>query len=312
MNIIILSKNGQDAKNISLSGIFVFIFLLIFSISLSFFLYNWFFSQHQNPNNQAVIEFINQQKFLIHSLERDIQTQKDNTILKLAKIKNKLISLDNLSTKLMKQANFKTSDFNFKHLDMAIELNKDREFISKLSKDYTLVNKENNLDQQLSLLLLELNDKLQQLDVIAALYNDERYVKQVTPRGKPAERGWVSSYYGKRKDPFSGKSSFHKGIDVAAKADSNIIATATGIVSWSGKRSGYGNLVELTHGNGLVTRYGHCKSLLVKIGDKVSQGDAIATIGSTGRSTGPHVHYEVIKNNVKINPIRYVRKRRSS
>lgn len=98
----------------------------------------------------------------------------------------------------------------------------------------------------------------------------------------------------------------HKGIDFAGKEGAEVIATASGVVSWADERYGYGQLIEINHGNGLKTRYGHNKTLLVKVGDVVSKGQAVALMGSTGRSTGPHVHYEILRNDRQINPIKYV------
>ena len=124
--------------------------------------------------------------------------------------------------------------------------------------------------------------------------------------GRPITKGWLSSYFGTRKDPFNGRPAMHKGVDFAGKEDAEIIATAAGVVSWASDRYGYGNLIEINHGKGLKTRYGHNKNLLVNVGDVVSKGQVIARMGNTGRSTGPHVHYEILKNNSQINPIKYV------
>ena len=107
--------------------------------------------------------------------------------------------------------------------------------------------------------------------------------------GRPISKGWLSSYYGMRKDPFSGRPAMHKGVDFAGKEDAEIIATGSGVVTWSGKRYGYGQLIEIDHGEGLKTRYGHNKNLLVAVGDVIDKGQVIARMGSTGRSTGPHV-----------------------
>lgn len=98
----------------------------------------------------------------------------------------------------------------------------------------------------------------------------------------------------------------HKGVDFAGKENADIIATAAGVVSWAGRRSGYGYLIELNHGKGMKTRYGHNKVLLVSAGDVVTKGQVIARMGSTGRSTGPHVHYEILRNNQQINPIKFI------
>jgi murein DD-endopeptidase MepM/ murein hydrolase activator NlpD len=131
--------------------------------------------------------------------------------------------------------------------------------------------------------------------------DEQRYLT-----GKPIEAGWLSSYYGVRKDPFSGLPAMHKGVDFAGKEGTKVIATAAGVVTWSGQRYGYGNLVEINHGDGLMTRYGHNKQLSVKIGDVVTKGQKIALMGNTGRSTGAHVHYEVIRNGLQQDPLPYV------
>ena len=98
----------------------------------------------------------------------------------------------------------------------------------------------------------------------------------------------------------------HKGVDFAGSENASIIATASGVVSWAGDRYGYGQLVEINHGEGLKTRYGHNKELTVSVGDVVTKGQVIAKMGSTGRSTGPHVHYEILRNNKQIDPTKYV------
>jgi len=118
--------------------------------------------------------------------------------------------------------------------------------------------------------------------------------------------GWLSSHYGVRKDPFSGLPAMHKGVDFAGKEGDEIMATAAGIVTWADERYGYGNLVEIDHGDGLVTRYGHNKTINVKVGDVVTKGQAIALMGNTGRSTGAHVHYEVIQKGRQLDPLPYV------
>ncbi|HEX7026750.1 MAG TPA: M23 family metallopeptidase, partial [Gammaproteobacteria bacterium] len=116
----------------------------------------------------------------------------------------------------------------------------------------------------------------------------------------------VSSYYGYRNNPFDGGREFHKGIDIAGKEGTEIIAVAGGVVTWSDRRWGYGNLVEVNHGNGYVTRYAHCSKLLVKEGEAVKKGQVIALMGSTGRSTGPHVHFEVLQEGKQVNPLDFI------
>jgi murein DD-endopeptidase MepM/ murein hydrolase activator NlpD len=132
-------------------------------------------------------------------------------------------------------------------------------------------------------------------------------IKSAIPSGKPIEGGWISSFYGKRVDPFSGKKVFHYGLDIAGKEGSEVLAVADGSVSWQGKRGAYGELIEIDHGNGYQTRYAHNKKLTVSLGDRIKKGQVIALVGSTGRSTGPHVHFEVLRDGETVNPYIFVK-----
>jgi murein DD-endopeptidase MepM/ murein hydrolase activator NlpD len=123
---------------------------------------------------------------------------------------------------------------------------------------------------------------------------------------RPVERGWISSAFGMRTDPFTGRRAMHTGTDFAGRAGADVLSVAAGIVTEAGPRFGYGMVVEINHGNGYVTRYGHNARVLVKPGDKVNKGQRIALIGSTGRSTGPHVHFEVLFNDKVVNPTEYI------
>lgn len=158
--------------------------------------------------------------------------------------------------------------------------------------------------------LLDLNVYLdrreQELKAIDGLLNNRRLQEESYIAGRPAASGWVSSHFGKRIDPFTGRVAWHKGIDYAGKMGTDVTAVASGVVVWAGKRYGYGNLVEINHGNGFTTRYAHSGQINVKMGDIVSKGQAIAQMGSTGRSTGPHVHFEVLKNGQAVDPRNYI------
>lgn len=158
--------------------------------------------------------------------------------------------------------------------------------------------------------LEELSDQLesreQQLSLLENMIMNHNLQAAVLPAGRPIAKGWISSRYGMRTDPFNGKPEFHKGLDLAGKEGTHIVAVAAGVVTWAGKRYGYGNLVEINHGKGYVTRYGHARKVLVKVGDTVKKGQVIAEMGNTGRSTGPHVHFEVWRNGHTVDPMKYV------
>ena len=152
-----------------------------------------------------------------------------------------------------------------------------------------------------------IGDRGQKLAVLESLYRERRLHEHGRPKGRPIRKGWISSYFGMRTDPFTGRREMHKGLDLAGRMGSEILAVADGVVTWAGKRYGYGNLVEINHGNGYVTRYGHNQRILVKPGEVVHRGQVIALMGSTGRSTGPHVHFEVLSRGRQIDPAPFVR-----
>ena len=143
---------------------------------------------------------------------------------------------------------------------------------------------------------------------MAGLLFDAEAQAEAIPSGRPITAGWLSSHYGYRNDPFTGHRAWHQGVDFAGNEGDQVIAVASGVVSWSGDRSGYGTMVEVAHGDGLVTRYAHNDENLVKVGDLVRKGEAIALMGNTGRSTGAHVHFEVFKHGRPVDPSSYIRR----
>lgn len=155
----------------------------------------------------------------------------------------------------------------------------------------------------------QLLSREQQLTVLESLLLDKHMGVERFISGRPINKGWMSSFYGERADPFSGKPAWHGGIDFAGTEGESVLATAAGVVSWVGDRYGYGNLIEINHGDGMLTRYGHNKDILVEKGDVVRKGQVIARMGNTGRSTGAHVHYEIIKNGRTLNPLPYVERK---
>jgi murein DD-endopeptidase MepM/ murein hydrolase activator NlpD len=145
-----------------------------------------------------------------------------------------------------------------------------------------------------------------QLHALQGVMLRRQITDDMRPTGRPVSEGYISSRFGERMDPFNGEEAFHKGVDFAAPAGSDVISVAAGVVTYAGRRDGYGELVEVQHGDGLVTRYGHNSQVLVTVGEVVQRGQALAKVGSTGRSTGPHVHFEVLRNGGAINPASFV------
>jgi murein DD-endopeptidase MepM/ murein hydrolase activator NlpD len=153
----------------------------------------------------------------------------------------------------------------------------------------------------------EIDDRNEKLNVLETLLLSRDLREQTSPAGTPLSSGWISSTYGNRVDPLTGRREFHTGVDFVSAPNSKVLAMAAGVVSFSGPRSDYGNMVEINHGDGVVTRYAHNKSNLVKTGDKVEKGQPIAIMGATGRVTGAHVHFEVLRDGVIVNPVDYIK-----
>src|ERR1700726_1958345 len=152
----------------------------------------------------------------------------------------------------------------------------------------------------------QLSSREQELGVLKNLILTRELNKQVYPEGRPVQDGWISSYFGRRADPFTGYSAVHKGLDFAGPEGTKVTSVAAGLVTFAGERAGYGEMVEINHGNGLATRYCHNEKILVKQGDMVRKGQEVALMGSTGRSTGPHLHFEVLKNGTQVDPLRFI------
>ncbi|GHU87791.1 hypothetical protein AGMMS49941_11570 [Deferribacterales bacterium] len=161
------------------------------------------------------------------------------------------------------------------------------------------------LDKTLSELSYEVDKREFSLSELAVGLEERRLVMLYTPTIWPV-RGWMSSQFGYRLSPFTLRQTFHEGIDIAARANADVMCTASGVVVYAGPKADYGNLVTIDHGYGYMTRYGHNSAILVRVGDKVERGQVISKVGSTGLSTGPHVHYEVLVNGIPVNPLKFI------
>lgn len=164
----------------------------------------------------------------------------------------------------------------------------------------------NQLEHELAMFAQQMERRSESLSVLEAMTLRERVVKSTSPTLQPVSAGWYSSNFGWRLDPFSGKKAFHEGVDFMAETGTPIKAAAGGVVVYSDYHPQYGNMIDIDHGNGMVSRYAHASKRLVKVDDIVLQGQKIAEVGSTGRSTGPHLHFEVLRNGAPQNPARYL------
>ena len=218
--------------------------------------------------------------------------------LRLGQLQSQLIRLDALGERLVDVAKLDAEEFGFGQPPAVGGLSTPSEGSSYTVPDFVA---------ELETLSNELRDRSDKLQAVEGTFVHRKLQAEVKPAGRPVKRGWISSYFGYRADPFTGQRTLHQGVDFAGRRDSEIIAVAAGVVIFSGKRYGLGNVVEISHGNGYTTLYAHNNKLLVKLGDKVKKGQTIALMGSTGRSTGHHVHLEIMKDGRPVNPMKFVK-----
>lgn len=240
---------------------------------------------------------IKKQSREVRIAQQDAAANLQASSLKLAQLQARITRLDALGERLTSMANLDHGEFDFSQPPGVGGPEDPTEGAPYSPPDYM---------QQLDKLAKEVNSRQEQLSVLETLLAHRKLKNDRFIAGRPVLRGWMSSRYGARIDPFTGKRGFHPGIDFAGKLGSKVVSVAAGVVVFAGKRGGYGNMVQINHGGGYVTRYGHSEKLLVKVGDVVKKGQVIALMGSTGRSTGPHVHFEVFKNGRRVDPSTYI------
>jgi len=304
MKIILITthKSSQSRYELNNLGLSLLVLVIILApITLGVFSYRTY-QYFDNPAlNKAIAE--NWTKQIAHEKETITHLKEKSEIklkaltLSLADAQSRLIRLEALGQKLVSTGRLKKDEFNFSE---RVALGGLQDSIEGEAFEKP------KFSEEIDRLLLRLDEQEVKIGVLDRLLNNELIEKEVFLAGRPIKKGWMSSFYGKRLDPFTGKLAQHKGVDFAGKENADIIAVASGVVTWSGDRYGYGALVEIDHGQGFKTRYAHNKKNLVKVGDIVRKGQTIALMGSSGRSTGPHTHFEVLKNERAVNPERDV------
>jgi hypothetical protein len=240
---------------------------------------------------------LTQQKQQIDDLRQQLQLRVDAMAMRLGEMQAHVIRLDALGKRLTEMADIDSREFDFDRDPPSGGPESDGDGVSARIPDLTATL--NNLEQQ-----VELRDS--QLSALENVILARQLKEEIHPEGRPVTEGFISSYFGERADPFDGREAFHKGVDFAGAQGSDVIAVAAGVVTWAGERSGFGKLVEINHGDGYVTRYAHNERTLVTVGETVKRGERIALMGSTGHSTGPHVHFEVLRNGRQVDPLSYI------
>jgi len=165
-----------------------------------------------------------------------------------------------------------------------------------------------DLERQLALMATAVSDRGDKLSALQTMLMQNELSQKLLPTIPPVRAAWHSSNFGWRVDPFTGASAMHEGVDFVAPEGTPIYASAGGVIAYADKHPSYGNMIEIDHGNDIITRYGHASKVLVKVGQVVRRGDKIAEVGSTGRSTGNHLHFEVRYKGSAQNPVRFLKK----
>lgn len=249
------------------------------------------------PDTIEITQALDAQRDEVGAVRADAQRQLDAFAAHVAELQARLTRLDALGERLTELAELDASEFDF---SLNVGQGGPEELLDGAA--YAPPPFMTTLDD----LALRMDSREQQLEVLEQLLADRRIDEAVMLSGHPVLQGYVSSPFGRRIDPLTGRVSVHKGVDFAAKAGSDVVAVGAGVVTFAGRRNGYGNTVEISHADGYVTLYAHNRSNRVQVGDLVQRGQTIGTVGSTGRSTGNHVHFEVSRNGQVVNPHSYI------
>ncbi|KGI77052.1 M23 family metallopeptidase [Oleiagrimonas soli] len=250
---------------------------------------------------QAMRQTIQQQQQQLAQVHADAQRDVNALAVKLGELQAQSVRLDALGERLAKAGKLKDGEFDFDQPPAIGGAEDSGEATYALPQ---------TLNTSIGSLSSRFDRQQVQLKALEDLLLDRRVASSLRPTGMPISDGYISSYFGYRTDPFNGHREFHSGLDMATPIGTPVHAVAEGIVTYAGTRSGYGNVVEVDHGNGYMTRYAHNSKLLVHVGERVRVGQKLSLTGSTGRSTGPHLHFEVWYKGRAINPLAFVRSHR--
>jgi murein DD-endopeptidase MepM/ murein hydrolase activator NlpD len=301
MNVIFFSHRNGKARQFNLSHPVTLSVLSILGLSLlaGTFIAGLTLGQHSMArmallSPTAALRAEQQQ---IVALRAQVQDRIDALAMRLGTINASLIRLNALGKQLTQMANINSREFDFDHDPP--QGGSDSDGVGRGVQV-------SDVGAMIDTLSHQIDSRSAQFSSLESVILGRQLSAQVKPSGRPVREGYISSYFGERMDPFNGEDAMHKGVDFATDAGADVLAVAEGVVTWSGPREGYGNLIEINHGNGYSTRYAHNAQTLVTVGDTVQRGQAVAVVGSTGRSTGPHVHFEVLRDGTQIDPMAYV------
>ena len=306
ISFVVLSNSGAPAKQICASKIsisLVSVFLVTCLIFFGYVVYDYF------QLRKTTVQLKNREVHLTSELA-EIQNQRKQIqefAEEINSLKNKLVALNNFETKIRIIANIEKTDEAKNIFGVGGSIPED------LDARLPLMEKHNSLMRDMHEQIDELNlasiHQQNEFESLLKSLEDQHNLLASTPAIRPISRGeksWVTSKFGFRQSPFTGQREFHQGYDISTREGTPIMATADGVVIFVGAKGLLGKTIIVDHGHGMITRYGHCQKFLKKRGEKVKRWEPIALVGNTGRSTGPHVHYEVRLNGIPVNPFKYI------
>ncbi len=306
MNVVIFGKGFGRPRQVNLSGMSAWAVAFVSAAVVSAFGFAggyWYSSLTGSGVSSSEVAELNvelqEQRESIDSIRQENEDTLDALAIRIAQMNARIIRLDALGRRLTDMADLEDGEFDFNTAPALGGPEEPFETGSNVAIP-DLVESMASLDEQL-------DDREAQLGVLESVIAGQNLNDRVYPQGRPVGSGWISSYFGKRTDPFTGKPANHTGIDFAGKFGDPIEAVADGVVTWSADRYGYGVMVEINHGNGYSTRYAHNSENLVAVGEEVKKGQVVARMGETGRATGPNLHFEVLKNGRRVNPVNFIR-----
>ncbi len=302
ISFFILSNSSSPVKQFTVSRAMLRFLGVLFAASLvllTYVIYDYSNLKKTVSGHQELQSIISHQSDEIAGQRSQVQKFADE----ITALKSKLIALNDFEKKIRIIANIEKTDDQDSLFGVGGSIPDD------LDTKIPLTEKHNSLMREMHAQTKQLefaSGKQQEgFESLLNFLQDQRNLLSSTPAIRPV-KGWTTSAFGNRISPFTGLREFHKGLDIATRMATPVIATADGIISFTGTKGLLGKLVAIDHGHGIVTRYGHLKRIFKKRGEAVKRGDIIGRVGVSGRTTGPHVHYEVLLNGIPVSPLRYI------
>ena len=305
MNVVVFGKGFGKPRQISLTGRAMAAIVTFFSgllCAAAFFGGFWYSSLTGSgvslDDALHMSAELDAERAAIESIRQETEDQLDALAIRIGQMNARVIRLDALGRRLTEMADISGDEFDF-DTDPAMGGPEEPDPMTGSAAVPEVLAAMANLGYQL-------DSREAQLSVLESVLMNQNLSERVYPQGRPVRSGWMSSYYGRRTDPFTGKPAMHRGVDFAGKEGAEVIAVADGVVTWSSKRYGYGQMIEINHGNGYSTRYAHNAENLVEVGEEVRKGQTVALMGDTGRATGPNLHFEVLHRGQRVNPVKFI------